>query len=176
LLWKVLRERIKADTARVVILPAVLQVINSAREISRDLDVLINTRRIQALEEVDRQRKYIQERREQCKEAIDQVAQRFINDIKSLPDKIASADGTLESLSKIEEEARKKGWQVFPQLADFVDEQVKDLINKIVAPVRDALEEEIGVYQLEDVLKELIPAHIANFVARSCDLTIRVRL
>jgi hypothetical protein len=59
LLWKVLRERIKADTARVVILPAVLQVINSAREISRALDVLINTRRIQTLEEVDRQRKYI---------------------------------------------------------------------------------------------------------------------
>jgi len=55
----VLRERIKADTARVVILPAVLQVINSAREISRALDVLINTRRIQTLEEVDRQRKYI---------------------------------------------------------------------------------------------------------------------
>lgn len=55
-----------------------------------------------------------------------------------------------------------------------MDEQVKDLINKIVALVRDALEEEIGVYQLEDVLKELIPAHITNFVARSCDLTIRV--
>ncbi|MFS8893980.1 hypothetical protein [Synechococcus sp. O70.1] len=88
LLWKVLRERIKADTARVVILPAVLQVINSAREISRAPDVLINTRRIQTLEEVDRQRKYIQERREQCKEAIDQVAQRFINDIKSLPTKL----------------------------------------------------------------------------------------
>jgi len=54
-----------------------------------------------------------------------------------------------------------------------VDEQVKDLINKIIAPVRDALKQEIGVYPLEDSLKEVIPAHIANLVARSCDMTLR---
>ncbi len=173
LLWKALRERIQADTARVVILPAVLQVINSAREISSALDVIINTRRIQTLEEVDRQRKYIQEKQEQCKEAINQVAQSFIDDITDLLNQVASASGTPESLSKLEEEARKNGWQGFPDFIDFVDEQVKDLINKIIAPVRDALKQEIGVYPLEDSLKEVIPAHIANFVARSCDLTLR---
>ncbi|MFS8904307.1 dynamin family protein [Synechococcus sp. H60.4] len=173
LLWRALRERIQADTARVVILPAVLQVINSAREISSALDVIINTRRIQTLEEVDRQRKYIQERQEQCKEAINQVAQSFIADITDLLNQVASASGTPESLSKIEEEARKKGWQGFPDFIDFVDEQVKDLINKIIATVRDALKQEIGVYPLEDSLKEVIPAHIANLVARSCDMTLR---
>ena len=160
-------------SAAIVPLEPLTGCINSAREISSALDVIINIRKIQTLEGVDRQRKYIQEKQEQCKEAINQVAQSFIDDITGLLNQVASADGTPESLSKIEEKAREKGWQGFPDFIDFVDEQVKDLINKIVAPIRDALKEKIGVYQLEDSLKELIPAHIANLVARSCDLTRR---
>lgn len=173
LLWKVLRERLAAEFAKVTILPAVLGVINSAKDIGDTLSIFIEARRIETLEEVDRQRKYVQERQEQCRKEMNTVINRFISDVAEIINQVANSDGSPESISKIECKAREKGWQGFPEFIDFVDEQARDLINKIIAPIRDTLKQEIGVYDLEDSLVKLIPPYLANYVSRACELAIR---
>ncbi len=173
ILWNTLQERIRFAFSKAVITPALFQVVNTAKDVVTSLDILIKARRIENVEEIDRQKQYIQQRLEICKTEAEKIVMRFISDIADLADRIFNSDGSPEYNSRIEEEAKKKGWSGFPVFSDFLENQIKDLAIEIILPVRRALKQDIGVYELEDSLSKVIPTHLANRVARCCDLAIR---
>ncbi|MCJ2543697.1 dynamin family protein [Thermostichus vulcanus] len=173
-LWNALRERVRSAFPAAVITPALFQVVNTAKDFVASMDIVIEARRIETIEEVDRQQRYIQQRQESCKAEAEKLVAKFVDDISDLEEQISKSDGSPEDNLKIEKKAKEKGWTGFPAFSDFLEDRAKDLTLQVILPIRGALRGEIGIYELEDSLSKVVPGHLANRVARCCDLAIRV--
>ncbi|NJM00285.1 MAG: hypothetical protein HC924_16485 [Synechococcaceae cyanobacterium SM2_3_2] len=100
-LWNVLRERIRSAFTEMIIAPALIETIKAAEEFTSALDIVISVRLIESTEEIDKQKAYIQQRRESCKFESEQLVAIFNQEITDLANRIVvKSDGSPESITE----------------------------------------------------------------------------
>jgi GTPase SAR1 family protein len=171
-LWSLLQQRIDEAFPKLIISPAIIDVVGSAKGISSALKIIIETKRLQTIQEVDKQKKSLILREKELKIETDKLLDLFIKNIEELTKDLKKSNPN--DASEVAKNAKTKGIEGLNLLIDLIDDEKKDLMETVISPVRDMLINNKGAYQLEDELSKSLPKALANQIARASDCTSRM--
>ncbi len=171
-LWKCFRERVQESFAELVILPALMEVFDSYNALSGSLDILIQTRKISNQEQVEQEREKIAKIRQNLQKNIKKIGKEFKTEIEQLISGLKKNDP--QAKLKIKKNAVKKGRNGFSLIFDAVNEVEGDLTKSLIAPVRDALKNNQGAFELRDKLREVTSPSLADDIAKTYDKVSRI--
>ncbi len=164
-LWDCFRGRVQESFAELVILPALVEVFNNYDLLAKSLDVLIQTRKISNQEQVIRERERITKIRQNFHECIENLSTIFKNKITKLVEGLKKND-SISPIQFIKHNPELKGFSlVFHAVAELEG----DLTTSLIVPLRDALKNNQGAFELRDKLREVISHSLANDIAKAYD-------
>jgi GTPase SAR1 family protein len=163
-LWKCFRTRVEESFAQLVILPALGEVLNKEKTLSDELNVLIDARKIQSEEEVNREKDNINQIRQHLYDSSQKNTEKFKKDIKNWIEGLKSSDAG--NISRVKQDAQKKGLNL-EEFLETVRDIEKDLISSLVFPVVDALKKHKSDHDLEDKLSKVVSPPLARDIART---------
>lgn len=170
-LWSRLRTRVQESFPELVILPALVDVFDEYDALSKAINTLVKIHKIERKEEVKLERKRLSESRQRLHEEVEEIHKNFCAGIKKKIELLKK--NTTESRSLVAQRAQAEGLQGFQLLIDAIDEVEGDLTQVLIAPVRDALKNNQGVYDLEEKLREVVTPALAHDIARAYDICSR---
>ncbi|MFB2839278.1 dynamin family protein [Floridanema evergladense] len=166
-LWTRFRLRVQKSFAELVILPALVEVFDNYNALAESLDILIQTRKIYNQEQVQQERENIARIRQDLQKNIKKIGQEFKGEIEQLIEWLKSDDPN--DLIKFKETVEKKGFDGFSLIFDVVNDVEGDLTKVLIAPVRDALKNNEGAFELKDKLGEVTSPSLADDIAKAYD-------
>lgn len=166
-LWQRFRLRVQESFAELVILPALVEVFDNYSALSQFLDILIQTRKIYNQEQVEQEREKIAKIRQNLPKCINKISREFKAEIEQLIGGLKTDKP--EHRLKIKQEAEKKDRKGFSLIFDAVNEVEGNLNIVLVVPVRDALKNNQGAFELQDKLREVISPSLAEDIAKTYD-------
>ena len=172
-LWISLRARIQQSFPELVILPALIDVFDSYDALIDALKAIGKIRKIEKKEEIEAEQERIQKSRQRLPRLIDNIRDKFLDDIKN--DIKLLKENNPEAKSLLAQKAQEAGRQGFQSLFQAVDDVEVDLIQFVIAPVRDALNnyQTVLVEDLENNLSEVLGNDISKKVSREYDSVTR---
>lgn len=172
-LWNCMASRIQESFSELVLLPALMDVFESYHAFSEVIDLAIQTQMITNQEEVEKERNKLRECQQDLRRFLDSIKKELTKEIKEYVEGLKSSNDLQIRLQTIKN-ARERGRQGFQIIFDTVNELEKDLTRVIIGPIRDALRNNQGTYELEDTLKNNLPPSFANNIAREYDHVSRI--
>lgn len=166
-LWKRFRKRVQESFAELVILPALMEVFDNYNALSGSFDILIQTRNISNQEQVEQERKKIAKIRQNLQKNIKKIGKEFKTEIEQLISGLKKNDP--QTRIKIKQDAEKKGRKGFSIIFDAVNEVEGDLTKSLIVPVRDALKNNQGAFELRDKLQNILSPSLADDIAKTYD-------
>ncbi|WP_449417588.1 dynamin family protein [Phormidium nigroviride] len=166
-LWDCFRVRVQESFAELVILPALLEVFDNYDALAQSLDILIQTRKINNQEQVKQERDKIANIRQDLQKNIKKIGKEFKGEIEQLIAGLKSDDPNTRI--KIKQSAEKKGFDGFSLIFDAVNEVEGDLTKVLIVPVRDALKDNHGAFDLRDKLREVTSPSLAEDISNAYD-------
>ncbi|QLE59904.1 dynamin family protein [Nostoc sp. TCL26-01] len=166
-LWERFRIRVQESFAELVILPALVDVFDNYSALSQFLDVLIQTRKIYNQEQVEEERGKLNKIRHILHKNINEIGREFKAEIEDLIGGLKTDNPQIRL--KIKKNAEKKGRNGFSLIFDAVSEVEGDLTDVLIVPVRDALKNNQGTFELRDRLREVISPSLADDIAKTYD-------
>ncbi|MEA5517921.1 dynamin family protein [Limnoraphis robusta] len=170
-LWHRLRVRLQESFSELVILPALFQVFASCDALTAKIDVLAETRKIKSQEEIQDQQAKIEASRQRLSKKVKSVCRKFHKKVEDKVEFLKKDDTVLRS--QVGQKAQAQGLQGFQILIDAIDEIEADLTEKLICPVRNALKNNLGTYELEEKLNEVIAPTYARNITKAYDLVSR---
>ncbi|WP_392407466.1 dynamin family protein [Chlorogloeopsis fritschii] len=166
-LWELFRVRVQESFAELVILPALVDVFDSYSTLSQFLDVLIQTRQIYHQKQVEEEREKLDKITQILHKNIKKIGREFKTEIEDLIGGLKTDNPQIRL--KIKKNAEKKGRNGFSLIFDAVSEVEGDLTDVLIVPVRDALKNNQGAFELRDKLREVISPSLADDIAKTYD-------
>lgn len=166
-LWERLRIRIQESFAELVILPALAEVFNNYDSLSSLIDVVIQTKQIYSQELIEKERDKVSQVRQFLQTNISKINKEFKHEVEQLIEGLKT--DTPQARLKIKKNAEKKGRNGFSIIFDVVSEVEGDVTKYLIVPVRDALKNNQGAFELRDKLREFISPSLADDIARTYD-------
>jgi len=166
-LWDRFRVRVQESFAELVILPALLEVFDNYNALAQSLDILIQARKINNQEQVEQERDQIAKIRQDLQKNIKKIGKEFKGEIEQLIAGLKSDDPNTRI--KIKQAAEKKGFDGFSLIFDAVNEVEGDLTKVLIVPVRDALKDNHGAFELRDKLREVTLPSLADDISKAYD-------
>jgi hypothetical protein len=166
-LWQVLCSRVKESFSELVLLPILIEVFQNYDALEKSLDVVLQTRKIYSLEGIQSEREKIAQIRQSLENNTKKIHQDFEDEIKQYMEALKTDDRDLRS--QVIQEAAEKGRKGFQVIFDAVSDVEAELTQVLIAPVRDALKEDKGAFDLEEKLTEVVSPPLAHDVARAYD-------
>ena len=166
-LWDRFRVRVQKSFAELVILPALLEVLDNYDALAESLDILIQTRKINNQEQVEEEKDQIAKIRQDLQKNIKKIGKEFKGEIEQLIAGLKSDDPNTRI--KIKQSAEKKGFDGFSLIFDAVAEVEGDLTKVLIVPVRDALKDNHGSFELRDKLREVTLPSLADDISKAYD-------
>lgn len=166
-LWQRFRLRVQESFAELVILPALVEVFDNYSVLSQFLDILVQSRKIYNQEQVEQEREKIAKVQQILHKSINKIGKEFKAEIEQLIGGLKTDKP--EYRLKIKKEAEKKDRKGFSLIFDAVNEVEGNLNKVLIVPVRDALKNERGSYELQDKLREVTSPSLAEDIARTYD-------
>lgn len=166
-LWNRLRTRVQESFSELILLPALVEVFANYDALAKAIDTVASIRKIEQKEEIEIQQARINESRQRLHEAVEDTREKFRARMKTTIEIIKENDQ--EVRSRLTQQLQKEGLHGFQLLHDAVGEVEGDLIQVLIAPVRDALKNNQGAYELEENLSKVITPAVANSIAREYD-------
>jgi len=170
-LWSRLRARVQDSFPELVLLPALVEVFDSFDALVQAIETLAEIRRLRSKEEIETEQARIRESRDRLHEQVEQIRKKFRKEISQTTEDLKKNDPSTRS--RLAQEAKRLGRRGFQSLFDAVDEVEADLTQSLIAPLRDAIKNSEGSYELEEKLGKVISPKLANDLARAYDLTSR---
>ncbi len=170
-LWHRLRVRLQESFSELVILPALFQVFASCDALTASINLLAETRKIKSQEEIQKKQAELESSYQSLSEQIKYVCEEFQNKIKEIIEPLKK--NTPESQSKAAGKAQELGLQGFQILFEAIYDIEADLTENLIATVRDALKNDLGIYELEEKLNEFIAPVYARNITKAYDLVRR---
>lgn len=170
-LWSRLRARVQEAFPELILLPALVDVFDNYDSLAKTLDALAKIRKIEHKEEVEAEQKRINDIRQRLHEEVEKIREKFRAGIKEKIELLKK--NTPESRRLVAQKAQEEGLQGFQSLIDSIDEVEGDLTQVLIAPVRDALKNNLGAYELEENLGEVVTLARAHDIARPYDIASR---
>jgi GTPase SAR1 family protein len=164
-LWDCFRGRVQESFAELVILPALVEVFNNYDLLAKSLDVLIQTRKISNQEQVIQERERITKIRQNFHECIENLSTTFKNKVTKLVEGLKKNDPS-SPIQFIKDNPELKG---FSLVFHAVAEVEADLTTSLIVPVRDALKNNQGAFELRDKLREVISPSLGDDIAKAYD-------
>ena len=166
-LWDCFHRRVQKSFAELVILPTLMGVFNNYDALEKSLDVMIQTRKISNQEQVKQERERINKIRQNLQENIERIGEEFNREIERIIEGLKNEDP--KSKLEIKKELEKKERKGFSIIFDAVNEVEGDLTKVLIVPVRDALKNNQGAFELRDKLREVISPSLADDIAKAYD-------
>lgn len=170
-LWSRLRDRVQEAFPELVILPALIDVFDTYDLLAATIDTLADIRKLEKKEEIEAQQAKIKENHKRLHEAVINSREKFCSQTRTTIESLKKNDSGI--ISQLAQQASKEGRQGFQSLFYVVDEVDGDLTQVLIAPVRDALKNNQGAYELEENLSQVITPVMAKDIARAYDLVSR---
>ncbi len=166
-LWQCMKERIQESFSELVILPTLIEVFEGYDLLVQAIDVELKIRKISEKEELETKRQSVIAGSERLKEEVKNVRDWFLYDVNKIIAAVKADDA--KKRSELEQYLKQKEYKI-SSLLDVVREVETDLIENLIAPVRDALQENQRTYELEEQLAEVVTPPKAKAVAKAYDL------
>ncbi len=171
-LWDRFRVRVQESFSELVILPALLEVFDNYDALEKLLEVLIQARKINNQEQVEQEKDKIANIRQDLQKNIKKIGKEFKGEIELLIAGLKSDDPNIRI--KIKQAAEKKGLdgfslKGFSLILDAVNEVEGDLTKVLIVPVRDALKDNQGAFELRDKLREVTLPSLADDISHAYD-------
>ena len=166
-LWDCFRVRVQESFAELVILPALLEVFDNYDALEKLLEVVIQARKINNQEQVEQERDRIANIRQDLQKNIKKIGKEFQGEIEQLIAGFKSGDP--ETKLEIKLSTQKKGFDGFSLIFLAVAEVEGNLTKVLIVPVRDALKNNQGTFELRDKLREVILPSLADDIAKAYD-------
>ena len=162
-LWKCMRDRIRESFSELVILPALIDVLENYKHLVNTIEVEVNIKKISKKEELENKQQNIIDGSERLIREVENIRDRFQQEIK-----------TIIGLLKQDSQANRnnldrRGIESFDSFYDTVRQVEEDLVEHLIFPVRDALEQDKGTYELEEELTKVISPPKAKGIAKAYD-------
>ncbi|MEY3868415.1 MAG: hypothetical protein RLZZ338_2306 [Cyanobacteriota bacterium] len=167
-LWDRFRVRVQKSFSELVILPALLEVFNNYDALAQSLDIVIQSRKINNQEQVEQEKDKIANIRQDLQKNIKKMGKEFKGEIKQMIAWLKSDDHPNTRI-KIKQSAEKKGFNGFSLIFDAVNEVEGDLTKVLIVPVRDALKNNQGAFELRDKLREVTLPSLADDISKAYD-------
>ncbi|MTJ53107.1 hypothetical protein FJR38_10880 [Anabaena sp. UHCC 0253] len=165
-LWRRFKVRVEESFDKLVIFPALVEVFENYSALSEVLDVLIQTRKIYNQEQVELEKENIAKIRQDLQANINQVIQKFKKKSELIIETLQANDKKkMVNLKKRDEELFKK----LSPLLGTANKVGTDITIDLIVPVRDALKNNSGVFELRDKLQEVTSPALADDIARNYD-------
>ena len=164
-LWHCIRERVQESFSELVILPALLDVFQAYDVFSSELDSLTEIRSIKNKEKVELEREQLKIQDSYIKNKITDIKTHLQKKIKDIVEQLKTSQA--EQTSRFTQ-SELPG---FAEIIDIIDEIEKDLNINLISIVQEALsnESDIGAFELEDRLRDLLPPPEAHDISRAYD-------
>ena len=166
-LWDRFRVRVQESFSELVILPALLEVFNNYDALEKLLEVLIQARKINNKKQVEQEKDKIANIRQDLQKNIKKIGKEFQGEIEQLIAGFKSGDP--ETKLEIKLSTQKKGFDGFSLIFLAVAEVEGNLTKVLIVPVRDALKNNQGTFELRDKLREVILPSLADDIAKAYD-------
>ena len=166
-LWSRLRIRVQEVFPELVLLPALVEVFDNYDSLAKTIEAIANIRRIEQKEEVEAEQAKISESRRRLHKAVENIREKFRTLTKTTIENLKKNEQDVRS--RLAQQAQEEGLQGFQSLFDAVNEVEGDLTQVLIAPVRDALKNNQGAYELEENLGKVISPVMANNIAKAYD-------
>lgn len=163
-LWERLRARIEESFAELVILPTLIEVFDTHQSLIDSLRTVSKVRKIDSREQLERERERLEQVQMRLHEEVSATRERFRNRLTS------AADGLKTGDQAVRHRLTKDLGPGFESLLSAVNEVTGDLTGSLIAPVRDALKNSRGVYDLEEELARVVAPPTAKELAHAYDL------
>ena len=165
-LWRRFQVRVEESFDKLVIFPTLVEVFENYSALSQVLDVLIQTRKIYNQEQVELEKENIAKIRQDLQANINQVIQKFKKKSELIIETLQANDKKkMVNLKKRDEELFKK----LSPLLGTANKVGTDITIDLIVPVRDALKNNSGVFELRDKLQEVTSPALADDIARNYD-------
>lgn len=166
-LWSRLRIRVQEAFPELVLLPALVEVFDNYDSLAKIIEAIANIRKIEQKEEVEAEQAKIDQSRRRLHEAVENIREKFRTLTETTIEHLKKNEQDVRS--RLAQEAQSEGRRGFQSLFDAVNEVEGDLTQLLIAPVRDALKENQGAYELEENLGKFISPVMANNIAKAYD-------
>ena len=166
-LWQCMRDRVAESFSELVILPALIDVLESYKLLVSTIDVEVNIKKIGKKEELETKQQNIIDGSERLIREVENIRDRFRAEMKTIIDLLKQ--DTQSDRSNLDQ----KGIESFDSFYDTVRQIEEDLVVELISPVRDAFEQDKGTYELEEALIEVISPPKAKAIAKAYDLVNR---
>lgn len=163
-LWRRLRTRIEDSFAELVILPALIDVFNAHSSFMDALKTVSQIRKINSQEQLKRERERLERLQQRFHEGLSATRERFRHQLTTASDGLKSGDQAIRA------RLAKELGPGFESLLNAVNEVTGDLTKSLIAPMRDALKEKCGTYELEERMGRVVEPVKAKELARAYDL------
>lgn len=163
-LWRRLRARIEESFSELVILPSLVEVLDAHRSLCDALKAVSKIRKIDSHEQLARERNRLDLVQQRLHEEVGATRERFRGRLT------AAAEGLKSGDQAVRHRLTKDLGAGFEGLLGAVNEVTGDLTKSLIAPVRDALKANRGVYNLEEQLRNVLSPPTARDLAHAYDL------
>ncbi|MDJ0633699.1 MAG: dynamin family protein [Xenococcaceae cyanobacterium MO_188.B29] len=170
-LWDCMRKRVRESFSELVIVPALIDVDARYNTLNEAINVASKIKKIDRKEELEKKRQNISEGSEKLIREIESIRDELKKDVETIIEALKTND--TEERSKAEQYLKQKEYKGFIFLLDAVREVEGDLTQKLIIPVRDALEKDKGTYELEEELTKVVTPPKAKAIAKAYDLVHR---
>ena len=163
-LWKCMRDRVRESFSELIILPALIDVLESYKHLVSTIDLEVNIKKIGNKEELENKKQNIIDGSERLIKEVENIRNRFQQEIKTIIDLLKqdsqSDRNTLD----------QRGIESFDSFYDTVRQVEEDLVEYLIFPVRDAFERDKETYELEEELTKAVSPPKAKSIAKAYDL------
>ncbi|BAZ45574.1 hypothetical protein NIES4102_25980 [Chondrocystis sp. NIES-4102] len=170
-LWQCMRDRVRESFAELVILPALIDVLENYKHLVNVIDVEVNIKKIGKKEEIENKQQNIIDGSERLIREVENIRGRFRAEIEEIIGLLKGSDS--QDKFKTTQYLDSKSHQGFSSLLELISQIEGDLIQRLIFPVRDALEQDKGTYELEEELTEVVTPPNARAIAKAYDLVNR---
>jgi len=143
-LWQRLRARIEESFAELVVLPALIEVLETHRSLTDALRAISKIRKIKSQEQMQRERQRLEDIQVRLHEEVSATRERFSNRLTT------AAEGLKTGDQAVRHRLTKDLGPGFESLLGAINEVTGDFTTSLIAPMRDALKASRGVYDLEE--------------------------
>lgn len=167
-LWDCIRKRVQESFSELVIVPALIDVYDNYDCLVKAIDLEVNIAKIQEKEQIELKQAQIVEGSNKLCQEIEDICSEFQDFIEKSINVLKKNDPKEES--KITQKIEEKGYQGLQSFISAISELEGDLIDNLIALVRDAFEENKGTYELEENLTRVVTPTKAKDIAKAYDL------
>ncbi|AFY36992.1 hypothetical protein Lepto7376_0566 [[Leptolyngbya] sp. PCC 7376] len=164
-LWDCIQTRLKDSFSELVIIPILVETLNSFDALNESLEILLQARRIGTTEEVNQEKEKVVKIRNDLQACLSKIREDFHDTVNVYMAALKNDNPKLRL--KIKQETEANGIQGFSAVFDSVRNVETDLITSLIIPIRQSFHQKESMLQVKEKLEPVIGIQLAQEIAQN---------